>query len=98
MSCMYETKTNKVKRGHQATKPFFYNFLGSESAQIQSVKLLQNMVSNRTPYLPSYPLYTVYICTVYLFTQGRGGGLNQRGQQFTKLGRKYHMSECTSGL
>jgi hypothetical protein len=28
---------------------------------------------NKTEYLPSYPLYTVYICTVYLFTQGRGG-------------------------
>jgi hypothetical protein len=26
------------------------NFVGSESGQIQSVKLLLNMVSNRTPY------------------------------------------------
>ncbi len=33
----------------------------------------------RTPYHPPPPLYTVYVFTVYLFTQGRGGGkLNQR--------------------
>ncbi len=46
------------------------NFVGSETGQIQIVKLLQNMVSNRTPYCP--PLHTVYIYTAYLFTQGRG--------------------------
>jgi hypothetical protein len=42
--------------------------------------------------------YTLYACiyTVYLFTQGRGGGgrivepeRRLEGQQFTKLGRKY---------
>ncbi len=45
------------------------NFVGSQSGQIQS---MQNMVSNRTPPPPPPPLYTVYIYTVYLFTQGRG--------------------------
>jgi hypothetical protein len=38
------------------------NFVGSESGQIQSVKLLQNMVSDRAqhPRTPSQPQYTVY--------------------------------------
>jgi hypothetical protein len=35
-------------------------FVGSESGQIQSVKLLQNMVSNRTPYPPPTH-FTVYL-------------------------------------
>jgi hypothetical protein len=45
----------------------------------------------RTP----YPLThcTLYVYTVYLFTQGRGGRVEPErrleGQQFTKLGRKY---------
>jgi hypothetical protein len=51
------------------------NFVGSESGQIQSVKLPQNMVSKRTPYPPA--LHTVYVFTVELFTQ-EGGELNQR--------------------
>jgi hypothetical protein len=38
---------------------------------------------------------TVYVCTVYLVTQGRGEGdrvepgRRLEGQQFTKLGQKY---------
>ncbi len=35
------------------------NFVGSESGQILSVKLLQNMVSNRTQHLPPPPSNTV---------------------------------------
>ncbi len=72
------------------------NFVGSESGQIQSFNLLQNMVSNRTQYHPtSIPArHFLYIyCTL---TQGRGEGGGRveperrlEGQQFTKLGRKY---------
>jgi hypothetical protein len=52
-------------------------FVGSESSQIQSVKLLQNIVSNRTQHhLPAtHCLYVLY------FDTGKGGGggeLNQR--------------------
>ncbi len=28
-----------------------------------------------TPYFPPYTLYSVYVYTVYLFTQGRGEGV-----------------------
>jgi hypothetical protein len=79
--------------------------LGSESGQVESVKLLHNMVSNRTPY-PHPSLHTVYVNTgkVCLFTQGRGEGggaepeRRLEGQQFTKLGRKTNMTECISSL
>ncbi len=48
------------------------NFVGSESGPIQSVKLLQNMVSNRAERPPSPQPHTVCIyCTL---TQGMGGG------------------------
>jgi hypothetical protein len=48
------------------------NFVGSQSGQVQSVKLLQNTAWSppRTP-----ALYSVYIFTLYLFTQRRGGGV-----------------------
>jgi hypothetical protein len=54
---------------------WYGKFVGSEFGQKQSVKFLQNMVSNRTRYPP--PPYSL----AYLFTQegGRvGGDLNQR--------------------
>jgi hypothetical protein len=46
----------------------------------------------RTPYPPPPPLHTVYVYTVHLFTQGRGGRVEPErrleGQQFTNLDRK----------
>ncbi len=70
------------------------NFVGSESGQIKSVKLLQSMVSNRTQHPHPLPdTLSVYI--LYFDTgKGRGGGRVEperrlEGQQFTKLGRKY---------
>ncbi len=39
--------------------------------------------------IPPPPRYTLYT-SMYLFTHGRGGGKRRlKGQQFTKLGRKY---------
>ncbi len=55
------------------------NFVGSESGQKQSVKLLQNMVSNTTQH--HHPPATNCLYTVFCsWTLGRewGGGLNQR--------------------
>jgi hypothetical protein len=37
------------------------NFVGLESGQIQSVKFLQNMVSNRTQNLPPPPSHTLSV-------------------------------------
>ncbi len=71
-------------------------FVRSESGQLQTVKLLQNMVSNRTQHpLPPLTSHThrkyIPYCTL---TQGRGRAgrvepeRRLEGQQFTKLGRK----------
>ncbi len=47
------------------------NFVGTESGQIQCVKLLQNMVSNRTKHPhPTHCLYILYFDT----GKGKGGG------------------------
>jgi hypothetical protein len=58
------------------------NFVGSESGHIHNVKLLQNMVSNRTPiHLPPPPPYTLYTYIQYTYSHregGRGGELNQK--------------------
>ncbi len=48
------------------------NFLGSESGQIQSVKLLKNMVSNTTQQQSPPPIQTLSAFTI--FDTGRGGG------------------------
>ena len=47
------------------------NFIGSESGQKKSVKLLQNMVYNTTQYPPP-PLHCMFIL-------GRGGGVEGGG-------------------
>jgi hypothetical protein len=64
------------------------NFVGYESGQIQSDKLLQNMVSNRTPYPP--PLtHCMRTYSILIHTgKGRGGRVEPEkrfeGQQFRK--------------
>jgi hypothetical protein len=87
------------------------NFVGSESGQKQSVKLLQNMVYITIQHPPPPPQsHTLAVYTVH-FSLGRGG-IDQReveGQQYTSivpssmvvtvynLGRKYNpLSECIS--
>jgi hypothetical protein len=50
------------------------NFVGSESGQIQSVKLLQKMVSNTTQTQhPGPEPHNVYVHILY-FDFGKGGG------------------------
>ncbi len=49
------------------------NFVGSESGQKQSVKLLQNMIYNTTQHPPSPPQPQT-VCKYCTFTLGRGGG------------------------
>jgi hypothetical protein len=69
---------------------FSTNFVGSESGQIQSVKLLKNMVSNRTP------LHTVF----------ERGELNQReGERGNRAEYRSHcrvensnMTECSQEI
>ncbi len=46
------------------------NFVGSESGQIQSVKLFQNMVSNRTPQPPPSSSHSLSVYTVLCHREG----------------------------
>ncbi len=71
------------------------NFVGSEYGKIQSVKLLQQMVSNRTGLNNPQPLPATHCLYLLCFEAGKGGRgrvepeRRLEGQQFTKLGRKY---------
>jgi hypothetical protein len=62
---------------------WYSNFVGSESGQKQSVKLIQNMVYNTTQYPPIPPTYSntlsvFCIHTVRLLWEGGRGGEDQR--------------------
>jgi hypothetical protein len=63
------------------------NFVGSESSQKQSVKLLQNMVYNTLQLPPPPQTHTVCL----LWERGRGGRGQREGRGATvpKRGRKY---------
>ncbi len=79
------------------------NFVGSETGQKQSVKLLQNMVYNPTQHPPTLPptaTHCLYILYVYF---GRGGGMGEirekvEGQQFTRGVENTNMTDCISSL
>ncbi len=64
----------------------------------RKIRLIKGNAKCRQPagvYLPEAqspfppPLHTVYVYTVYLFTQRRG---RVKPEQFTKLGRKYQLT------
>ncbi len=63
--------------------PFLFrvvsNFIGSESGQKQSVKLLQNMVSNTAQHL--HPLPATHSLYVLYFEFGKGGGVGEVNQR-----------------
>ncbi len=81
------------------------NFAGSETGQIQTVKVLQNMVSNRTTCLP--PLHTVYVHTIsYSHREGGGGVVEPERRGEGRQGRvrsqiwveNTNLTECTKEI
>ncbi len=76
------------------------NFVGFEFGQIQSVKLLHNMVSNRTQHPPLPPSHTLSVYTVlWLWEGGRsGGGEPERRIQWQSWVENTNMTDCTSSL
>ncbi len=77
---------------------FSLEWVNFESGQNQSVKLLQNMVSklqhNSTPPTPFPATHSLYIL-FFDFGKGRKPERRLEGQQFKKLGRKYHATWLT---
>ncbi len=69
-------------RGPLPSKVFVWdsNFVGSKSCQKQSVKLLQNMVSNTTHQHPT-PSQPNTVCRYCTFTLERGGGVGKVNQR-----------------
>ncbi len=61
------------------------NFVGSESGQKQSVKLLQNMVYNTTQHPPSTATHCLYVYTVHLVWEGGEVREKVEGQQYTSI-------------
>jgi hypothetical protein len=56
------------------------NFIGSESGQKQSIKLLQNMVYNTTQHPPSPATHCLYpILYVYFGKEGGEGEVREKG-------------------
>ncbi len=94
---------NVVFTGHFCLG-WWSNYVGSESGQKQSLKLLQNMVYSTIQHPPSPPPLPQTVCIYCLVWEGGGGGEVREkveGQQYTsivpssmgatvhKLGRKY---------
>ncbi len=74
------------------------NFVGSESGQKESVKLLQNMVYNTAQHPPPpTATHCFYILYVYF---GKAQGVGEvrekvEGQQFTREVENTNMTDCT---
>jgi hypothetical protein len=68
---LYRRKIRKQCKMSSSKKMYLScNFVGSESGQIQSVKLLQKMVSNRTQ--NPHPIPATH-CLYILYFEGEGG-------------------------
>jgi hypothetical protein len=99
----------RIFKGHQSLNVVFTglfcsgrcgNFVGSESGQKQSVKLLQNMVYNTTQHPPpSTAAHCLYILYIY-FGKGGGGEVREKveGQQFTRGVENTNITDCMSSL
>jgi hypothetical protein len=80
------------------------NFVGSESGQKPSVKLLQNMVYNPTQHPPSppppHPQPHTVLYYVYFGKGGGGGEVREKieGQQFIRGTEIANMTDCISSL
>jgi hypothetical protein len=75
------------------------NFVGSESGQKQSVKLLHNMVCNTTQHPPPPQPHTA--CIYCTFTSGRGGREGEvrekvEGQPLTRGDENTNMTDIIS--
>jgi hypothetical protein len=75
-------------------------FVGSESGQKKSVKVLQNMVYNTTQHLPhSHCLYILYPFTLGRRGEGTGEVREKvEGQQFTIGVENSNMPDCISSV
>ncbi len=80
-------------------------FVGSQSGQKQSAKLLQNMVYNTTQHPP--PPTATHCLDILYVDFGKGGGVGWgggevrekvEGQQFTRVVENTNMTDCISIL
>ncbi len=77
------------------------NFVDSDFGQIQSVKLLQNMVSNRTQHTLPSPSHTLSVYTVFWHWEGGGGGWSReqvRGETVHKAMSKSALSSQSGAM
>jgi hypothetical protein len=73
------------------------NFVGSESGQKKSVKLLQNMVYDTTQHHPPQR-HTLSVYSVRLFWEGGEVREKVEGQQYTRGVKNTNLADCISSL